>query len=253
MADYAYEDPKRTKIVYADASNITNYKRVRCWCKNPDCDAKMFIVKPEYPDEAFFRASRQTPHAGSCGSGCNHFDKKEFDPSLFKFPDVLENLEKVIEKSPPTTPTAGSIEVSTGNKPIKTLKQLYSMCTNTPIEDKYGGYRIGDMIADIRNFDEYLNGIRGYRIVECNFYKFDIKSLSICFNYPYFPQNKHHVRVAFNRKDLFKKMVDKLIPLGHGGIIVISGNWLPIGEEKVKSECEIHSEKQIAIIKKTNS
>lgn len=187
MADYAYKDENRTQKIYANDKDIIEYKGKRCWCKNPNCNAKMFIVTPEYPDDAFFRASLTIHHSGSCGSECHHFDKKQFDQNLFKFPEVLINLEKTNKKYSSNMTIQSNSEVSTESKPIKTLRQLYTMCTNTPIEDKYGDYIIGNIIADIRNISDNLDGINGYRIVECNFYRFDKKTQSIYFNYPYFP------------------------------------------------------------------
>ena len=53
----------------------------------------MYIVKPENPNDAFFRASKKVKHSGACGSECNHFNKRDFDESRFCFPDVLRNLE----------------------------------------------------------------------------------------------------------------------------------------------------------------
>lgn len=52
-------------------------------------------------------------------------------------------------------------------------------------------------------------------------------------------------------------MLYRIYPLKHNGIIVISGNWLLTHNEEidtnVKSICEIYSDKQIAIIKKSNN
>ncbi len=49
-------------------------------------------------------------------------------------------------------------------------------------------------------------------------------------------------------------MLNRIFPLRHDGIIVISGNWSLTNnneiDSKVKSKCGIFSEKQIAIIKK---
>lgn len=55
--NYAYKDTGRTKIIYADSSDIIKYKGVRCYCKNPSCNAKMFIHNPEHPNFAYFQAS----------------------------------------------------------------------------------------------------------------------------------------------------------------------------------------------------
>lgn len=83
--NYAYKDTGRTKIIYADSSDIIKYKGVRCYCKNPSCNAKMFIHNPEHPNFAYFQASGKPSHNGSCGSIYNHFDNSKYDEKLFSF------------------------------------------------------------------------------------------------------------------------------------------------------------------------
>lgn len=115
--DYAFEDEKRTKIIYANASDIVQYKGVRCYCKNPYCEARMFIYNPEHPSSAFFKASGKPSHNGSCGSIYNHFDNTEYDANLFNFPDVLIDLEKEpIKKKTCISGRTGSGEETFGKR-----------------------------------------------------------------------------------------------------------------------------------------
>lgn len=249
MADYAYKDEKRTQIIYANSKNIIAYKGIPCYCKNSKCNSKMYIVTPEYPDKAYFRASPNTPHTGSCGSELHHFDRGEFNPNLFKFPDILVNLEnESSNKEYQFNNHSG--KVGNADKAIKTLRQLYSMCTNTPISDEYAGIRIGDIIADSRNVEESLNGISGRKIIECNFYKYDKDAMAIYFNYPCFPDNKALIQASFQSEEKLKNALNSIIPLSHSGIIVISANWNVSNDEKIICEGMIHSQNQIAIVKK---
>lgn len=249
MADYAYKDEKRTQIIYANSKNIIAYKGIPCYCKNSKCNSKMYIVTPEYPDKAYFRASPNTPHTGSCGSELHHFDRGEFNPDLFKFPDILVNLENKSFNKRNQYKKHGD-KVGNADKAIKTLRQLYSMCTNTPITDTYAGIRIGDIIADSRNVEDSLKGINGRKIIECNFYKYDKNALAVFLNYPCYPDNQTLIQVTFESEETFKKALDSIIPLSHSGIIVISANWSASDNEKIICKGTIHSQNQIAIVKK---
>lgn len=253
MADYAYLDEERTKIIKANDPNIVKYKSVRCYCKNPICDARMFICKPEHPQEAYFRASGNPKHNGSCGSECDHFDFSKYDPAKFHFPEALIDLETIVSG---TSGKSGgkSTGATTGLKPLKSVKEIYRMATNIPPEDKYAGIKIGDLLVDIRNYVDYSDGLEGYKLAECNFYCYEPKDNSIIMNFPFFPKSNCYLRLNFEGKELFDQMVPRLMDSKHTGIIVVSGLWKKIYEtyrtKIIKAECTIKSEKQIGIIKK---
>ena len=148
--NYAYKDTGRTKIIYADSSDIIKYKGVRCYCKNPSCNAKMFIHNPEHPNFAYFQASGKPSHNGSCGSIYNHFDNSKYDEKLFSFPEVLMNLESKPSGTKPTgksSPKKGK-STSGGEKALKTIKEIYKMATNTPPNDSYNGVKIKNILAE---------------------------------------------------------------------------------------------------------
>ena len=254
VMDYAFEDEKRTKIIYANASDIVQYKGVRCYCKNPYCEARMFIYNPEHPSSAFFKASGKPSHNGSCGSIYNHFDNTEYDANLFNFPDVLIDLEKEpIKKKTCISGRTGSGEETFGKKGLKTIKEIYKMATNTPPNDEYNGIKLKDILADVRSYSEYEVGIMGYHLVECNFFRYENNEKAIIMNFPFLPNNRYYLRLVFENEELFRKERSRIYDTGHKGLIVISGLWQQIDEEyeksTIKAECKIKSEKQIAIIK----
>ncbi len=51
-------------------------------------------------------------------------------------------------------------------QPIKTLRQIYSMCKSRPVTDMYAGKKIRDMILDDRSAYYYTKGCFGNKIVE---------------------------------------------------------------------------------------
>ena len=257
MANYAYKDFARTKIIYADDLHIMNYKGIRCWCKNPKCNAHMYIVKPENPAESFFRASTAVKHTGACGSECHYFDKSEFDESKFKFPDILKNFEHVIPSKSDLSKKVSKRTLSSNKKPIKTIRQIYTMCTNTPINDSYGGIVIKDILADERTSFFYKNGIEGYKLVECNFYRYDDTTFTILMNFPCYSVyrvTEYYVQLEFMDEELYKKTRTRLYDTKHNSIIAISGDWKKVNfntsPKPTKSRCIIYSARQIAVIQR---
>lgn len=260
--DYAFENEARTKIIYANASDIMKYKGVRCYCKNPNCKARMFIHSPEHSSSAYFQASGKPYHNGSCGSVYNHFDDSQYDEKLFTFPDVLMNLETESATSEKDrkrhTKTVNGIGggigcITFGKKGLKSIKEIYRMTTNMPPDDEYNGIKIKDILADVRSYSDYKDGINDYHLVECNFFRYENKTKEIIMNFPFLPNNKYYLRLIFEDETLFKKERSRFYDTGHTGLIVISGLWEKINEiyEQgiIKAECVIKSEKQIAIIK----
>lgn len=146
---------------------------------------------------------------------------------------------------------------SKSRKALTTIRQIYTMCTNTPINNSYGGIAIKDILADERSFPFYINGVEGYKLVECNYYRYDRTISTIWMNYPcYFiyPVTKYYAQLEFTDQKLFNKILPRLFDTKHNGIIVVSGNWetvnISTSAKPVKSKCKIYSEKQIAVIKK---
>lgn len=119
------------------------------------------------------------------------------------------------------------------------------MCKNIHPNETYNGFFIRDILADTRTYDIYKNEINGYKIVECNFYRFEKKL--IIMNYPCYPTQKeiHHISLYFNSNMLFQKFLPTVLKTKHSGIFAISGNW-------TSNTCIISSSKQIKLIQKEN-
>ena len=154
----------------------------------------------------------------------------------------------------------GNIKVQTGGtnrgkqgeierRPLHGLKEVYAMLTNTDINDTYNNYLIRDMIADERTYPYYRNGISGYKIVECNFYKYSDIGFTITMNYPTFPNQKKALELWFDSKELYEKMKPRIKGKNHDGIVVVFGEW-KINTTDAINYVSITSEKQIAVIRK---
>lgn len=250
MANYAYTDKMRTQKIYANADNIMQYKSVRCFCKNPKCDAKMFIYMPEHKDLAFFKASGKPSHNGACGLSPRHFSKTDYIEKDFKFPNtLLPLLNEVTENENKETNIVKDTSSSAEKRPLQGLKEIYSMLTNIDIEDSYNGYIIKDMIADERTCVFYKTKIDGYKVVECNFYKYNDEAKTITMNYPAFPHNKRFIELWFEQEELYESIKMRIKGKNHDGIVVVFGKWI-YNDVDGTNYVNVLSQRQIAVIKK---
>ena len=252
MANYAFIDEKRTRKIYANDDNIMKYKSVRCYCKNPNCNAKMFIYMPEHKSSAYFKASGKPGHQGACRLSPYHFSKVNYVEEEFAFPQGLFSLLNDNDNGQHREEnggTNGGKQEKIECRPLHGLKEVYGMLTNTDINDTYNNYLIRDMIADERTYIYYRNGIMGYKIVECNFYKYSDRTQTITMNYPPFPNQKKTLELRFDSKELYEKMKPRIKGKKHDGIVVVFGEWKN-NTTNVINYVRITSEKQIAVIKK---
>ena len=246
MSDYVYTDEERKHILYASSPQILEYKGKPCFCQNKLCKARMFVYNPENPEKAYFKSSGKIKHHKDCHTEAHHFSRNVYDEQLFSYPEALKMLEK-----PSTNSTSKKIgneikkEDTNNLKPLSTLNQIYTMCKNIHPNETYNGFFIRDILADTRTYDIYKSEINGYKIVECNFYRFE-KNL-IIMNYPCYPTQKeiHHISLYFNSNMLFQKFLPTVLKTKHSGIFAISGNW-------TSNTYIISSSKQIKLIQKEN-
>lgn len=166
----------------------------------------MFVYNPENPEKAYFKSSGKIKHHKDCHTEVHHFSRNVYDEQLFSYPEALKMLEK-----PSTNNTSKKIgneikkEDTNNLKPLSTLNQIYTMCKNIHPNETYNGFFSRDILADTRTYDIYKNEINGYKIVECNFYRFE-KNL-IIMNYPCYPTQKeiHHISLYLKEKYFYKK------------------------------------------------
>lgn len=123
------------------------------------------------------------------------------------------------------------------------------MLTNTDINDSYNGYVIKNMIADERTYPNYEAIIDGYKVVECNFYKYSDGAKTITMNYPVYPHNKRSVELWFEQEKLYESVKMRIKGKNHDGIVVVFGKWIYNDSDKV-NYINIISQRQIAVIKK---
>ena len=171
MSAYAYRDRNRTEVIYASEAMTENIDTL-FFCPNKDCNAHLHICAVDGSRKAYFRATyKQFPHIDNCpfASSANHFDSDKFNEELFSFDDAINNLFLVKKESERNRNQRNIGEHNNGEpnkQPIKTLRQIYSMCKSRPVTDMYAGKKIRDMILDDRSAYYYTKGCFGNKIVE---------------------------------------------------------------------------------------
>lgn len=171
MSAYAYRDRNRTEVIYASEAMTENIDTL-FFCPNKDCNAHLHICAVDGSRKAYFRAThKQFPHIDNCpfASSANHFDSDKFNEEAFSFDDAINNLFLVKKESERNRNQRNIGEHNNGEpnkQPIKTLRQIYSMCKSRPVTDMYAGKKIRDMILDDRSAYYYTKGCFGNKIVE---------------------------------------------------------------------------------------
>ena len=244
MAYYAYEDARRTKLVYArDCTAAEEGKRF--YCRNPECNAIMQLKARESKMRPYFSAMAGSAHAADwCGSNSDELDETKYVESEFDFASALEKLtqkEKRIgerHKKHPAHPEGTGQE-----RPLHTIRQILAMCQSRSPEDTYNGMEIRKMLVDERSNYYYTKGIWGYHLVEGKFWKYNRHTQIIFLKYPYnkVGKNKYILSLHFPDEKLFKDIKDKLFHVQ--GPVVVAGLWGKISNNIM--QVEIISSKQL--------
>ena len=161
MSSYAYLTEERTSesIVFSEKAMITDRGR-RFYCPNPDCDAHMFLCNPDNPEvKPYFRATmKEHRHSPNCSYAIISFNSDEHNESKFDFEKATQHVMRPSKPGP-------EFEIEKSNKdsdkqlPPHTIKQIYSMAKNYPIDYNYNGIPIWKILADERSRKIYHKGI----------------------------------------------------------------------------------------------
>lgn len=165
MAMYAYRDAGRKNIIYASKA-VQEDRNKTFFCPNSNCNARLHICSVDGSVRAHFKA-KEVSHINGCpfSSKSFGFDPGKFDENSFSFDDAMDNIFSSSNNK--QNKLLGVHNNGNGQKhPIRTLKQIYSMCKSYEINSTYAGLEISDMILDDRTVHKYQNGCFGKKIIE---------------------------------------------------------------------------------------
>ena len=139
MAKYAYEDVARKNKVYAKDALRKDRGKVY-FCPNPNCTAHLYLCGVNGSNNAYFRATRsEFPHVEKCPYGLKNdkFDPDQFDETEFIFDNLMDSLCVATDTQKIQKKTGEHNKGDIGKHPLRTLRQIYSMCKSYDVSRTY--------------------------------------------------------------------------------------------------------------------
>ena len=250
MAKYAYKDAERKDVVYA-VNALTEDRDKVFFCPNPNCTAHLYMCAVDGSRNAYFRATKSKfQHVQNCPfESNNNFNVALFDETEFVFDNAINSLCVVTAtqkaRKMPEKHSAGEVE----KHPLRTLRQIYSMCKSYPVTDTYGDKEISEMILDDRSSYRYTRGCFGYKIIEAvtkrKFY--DNTKKQIYLTAPIDSKNYSFI-LQFLDDNTYRVIRDEIYN-NQNKIVVVAGKWEASGKYNYFTS-EVKGRKQVAVIKK---
>lgn len=254
MTNYAFKNKDRngqlSGKIYADQAQIKDINQYY-YCPNSLCSAHLFPCSINGSKKAYFAATHpEYRHIPACPYGYNiDFDKNKYNEQDFDYKSALEHL---MEDSTKTSTSIGQYSNSNGITashhtmtvhPLRTIRQIYSMCKSMDIHDTYNSVKIWRMLVDNRSVDIYNLGIFGKRLIEAN-------ASWICYNNNrqelYLELNPYKFILKVEDVDLYSFMRNRVWN-NADKLIIVAGDWQNVAQYKVKTK--IKSKKQVMVLR----
>ena len=251
MSNIACKEEDRSTIIYAEIAKEENVD-TEYYCPNKECNARLKICSIDGLMRPHFRADREHKHIENCPYGSNIVSKTDYykyNQEKFDFDRAIENMFH-INNQRNNNRNVENDEINNNpdnSKPISTIKQIYAMCKNTNVMDKYANIEICKMLVDNRSMFFYINGIFGNKIVECKvrgrYYSKEKQEV-------YLYIENYKLVLHFNDNRLFDSII-RTIWNNRSKTIIVAGNWKKIQNNNNVITCytTIVTKKQIGIIK----
>ncbi|WP_454960960.1 hypothetical protein [Capnocytophaga leadbetteri] len=251
MSNIACKKEDRNTIIYAEIAKEENID-TEYYCPNNECDARLKIYSRNGLMRPHFRADREHKHIENCPYGSNIISKTDYykyNQEKFDFDRAIENMFH-INNQRNNNENIENDEINNNpdnSKPISTIKQIYAMCKNTNVRDKYANIEICKMLVDNRSMFFYINGIFGNKIVECKVrggYYYSKEKQEV-----YLYIENYKLVLHFNDNRLFDS-IKRTIWNNKSKTIIVAGNWKKIQKDNVITcHTTIVTRKQLGIIK----
>ena len=251
MSNIACKEEDRSTIIYAEIAKEENID-TKYYCPNKECDARLKICSRNGLMRPHFRADRKNKHIENCPYGSNIISKTDYykyNQEKFDFDRAIENMFH-INNQRNNNRNVENDEMNNNpdnSKPISTIKQIYAMCKNINVRDKYANIEICKMLVDNRSMFFYVNGIFGNKIVECKVrggYYYSKEKQEV-----YLYIENYKLVLHFNDYELFDSIIHTIWN-NKSKTIIVAGNWKKIQNDNVITcHTTIVTRKQIGIIK----
>ena len=250
MSNIACKNKDRSTIIYAEIVKEENVDN-EYYCPNKECNARLKIYSRNGLMRPHFRADREHKHIENCPYGSSIISKTDYykyNQEKFDFDRAIENMFH-INNQRNNNRNVENDEMNNNpdnSKPISTIKQIYAMCKNINVRDKYANIEICKMLVDNRSMFFYVNGIFGNKIVECKVrggYYYSKEKQEV-----YLYIENYKLVLHFNDNRLFDS-IKRTIWNNKSKTIIVAGNWKKIQKDNVITcHTTIITKKQIGII-----
>lgn len=251
MSNIACEKEDRNTIIYAEIAKEENVD-TEYYCPNNECNARLKIYSINGLMRPHFRADRKHKHIENCPYGSNIVSKTDYykyNQEKFDFDRAIENMFHINNERNNNRNVENDERNNNSfkSKPISTIKQIYAMCKNTNVRDKYANIEIYKMLVDNRSMFFYINGIFGNKIVECKvrggyYYSKEKQEVHLYIE-------NYKLVLHFNGYELFDSII-RTIWKNKSKTIIVAGNWERIQNNNNVVTCytTIVTKKQIGIV-----
>ena len=107
------------------------------------------------------------------------------------------------------------------NKYIHSIKSLYYLAINYPIDKEINGYRISDLVCYNKTSHIYIKYIKGLKLIVCKFHRYDSINKCIYFNY-HSKQNIIKIKACFNDVKMYTDIKNRIY--GYKGNVLLFAN-----------------------------
>ncbi len=253
MSNVACVDEYRKKTVYAKDAAEQDRNTIY-FCPNKNCNALLKICSIDGLRRAYFRMSdKKHGHIENCPYGSNIVSNTDFyknDEKKFDFEKAIKNMLHIKNQNSNyrNITYIKNYNSSNSSKPISTIKQIYAMCKNINVRDKYADIEIYKMLVDNRSMFFYKKGIYGYKIVECyikNEEHYDAENKEIGLH-----TGIYNLILQFKEDSLFNS-IKNTIKNNKQKTIIVSGYWeTKKNDGKKCCTTTIMTKKQVTVLNK---
>ena len=123
---------------------------------------------------------------------------------------LLNNNTKYINKNNSNGKAKKTkLNVKKTNKYIHSIKSLYYLAINYPIDKEINGYRISDLVCYNKTSHIYIKYIKGLKLIVCKFHRYDSINKCIYFNY-HSKQNIIKIKACFNDVKMYTDIKNRI-------------------------------------------
>lgn len=228
MSSYAYRKIERTNdsLVFAEEATFKD-RGIPHYCPNPDCPGLLFLCNTDNPDiKPYFRATlKEHRHAPNCSYAVISFNAEDHNESKFDFERATSRVMRPSRSGYENEAERKEKESDQKDLPPHTIKQIYSMAKNYPIDHIYNGISIWRILADERTRKIYHKGIYRTCLVEAKFAGFIKEQKVIRLKYYINNIKFHYLRLNFLDEAVFNEIISEILVFYQSSPIVIWGKW----------------------------